>query len=133
MVGQVTYPPAQLTSVTATSTIHSAGSTAENSSSNARSASDANNVATAKTRLLQLQARLRTLATSDLDPKSASAQISRLAQEIDATAKEYAADGGDMPVAGVPARNSPLVAQTLARSDQASEKPKPGSMIDIRV
>jgi hypothetical protein len=144
MVGQIVYHPAQIGSTAAPSAVQpvppseqktpsAQGSTAQASAAQDGAASDASNVSVAKTRILQLQARLRTIAVSEADPKSASAQISRLAQEIDATAREYAAEGGDMPIAGVPAQNSPLVAQSLAQSEPGGEAAKTGMAVDIKV
>lgn len=66
------------------------------------------------------------------------AQIGR---DIDAAAKVYAAKGGDVPLAGIPAETSPIVAETSARaSDSVLAAPAPeappvnaGSVVDIEV
>jgi len=117
MVGQITYPSAQLTSTTASPSLQNNSPVAAEK-----------DAADAKTAIAQLRARLQTVSSEN------PAAASRIAGEIDSAAKEYRAAGGVGPIPGVPAEVSRLRHQSAEDGSDISQRQQTnGSVLDIRV
>lgn len=115
MVGQITHPPAQMTSTAVSS------SALETTASPPQGGAD-----TAKNTIEQLKTRLQA-AVSD-NPAAAS----RIAGEIDNAAREYRAAGGTGPIPGVPAQVSRLRHQSAEDGSDISQRQN-GAQLDIKV